>query len=428
MKRYISLMLVLAGMALLTVGVIDACYTPASWSQLQQWAAVARPGEVLQGNRELAKTGGCIWSPMHTQTEPIKFLYSDSPEYLGNSAVGKGLAYMRLTYDSQYRRDPGKDMRFGIGLNHINHAAGPQTLGILIRLVAKTQDGGQSFLNTHPATVRISKGAYGVVKQIQAFAGKQCAVHWFSAPNVPPMSCRLAPGEARLIFARTLQPDQCMNAMFDVEASNAYFVKVYVIFGNIRDDRQIAFAPYELTIGTNSGTGAYWKRLLRPQGVPVFDAANERRSNKTHFRFETVPPAPGMQYLVDETWNLRPENAAKELIRKKGGLCRPFKGDYNVEYTVTIPVRSSTGKPGWFAVVDTQRYGTFTGAIKTATGGIVEIPNGPTAQVHCNVQGEGALLDRACVASRTPTDYTFHWLLPGGSYGDQEFMLVPLKR
>ncbi|MHB9134748.1 MAG: hypothetical protein ACYDBB_27070 [Armatimonadota bacterium] len=39
---------------------------------------------------------------------------------------------------------------------------------------------------------------------------------------------------------------------------------------------------------------------------------------------------------------------------------------------------------------------------------------------------EGILLARACVTSRTPTPYTFHWLLPGGSYGDQDFMLIPL--
>ncbi|MHB9107975.1 MAG: hypothetical protein ACYDCO_13030 [Armatimonadota bacterium] len=429
-------LLLLAGLAFGMMRVAEYYYAPASWTELQHWALTAAPGDMLRDNPELGKDGGKHWTPLHTQDEAIPFLYSDAPEYLHNDTVGKALARMRLTEDAACLSHPERKMQFGVGLHHINKTVSPgnekprpETVSIVVRLLPSVSEGKQIHVSKSPATVRLVKGAYGTATGMPVFAGKQCAVNWFTRPNAKPATVTLRPGEAHAIFSYILPPDTGMNGMFDLETDNAYFLEVYVVFGQVRDFEKVAFAPYDNTIGTNCGVGPYWKRTLRPaRGTPAFDAADAHRGNKVHFRFYRFggkPPMTDMQYLVDQSWDLRPEGPGKQLIRSKGGQRRPFKGDYNVEYTVVIPVRSGTGKPARFAIVDTQRYGMFGGAAKT-NHGVVQIPRPPADLVHASTTGEGVLLDVATVSSRTPVEYTFKWFLTGGSYGDQEFMLIPL--
>ncbi|MHB9022649.1 MAG: hypothetical protein ACYC7E_00520 [Armatimonadota bacterium] len=416
--------------AIIVPRLYHAASSPESWRQLQQWAATAKPGELLRGNLEFTKDSGRQWTPQHTQAEPIKFLFSDNPEYLYNTAIGKGLAYMRLTRDPAYRHEPAESMKFGLGMMHINmtkDASGQplsQTLRVVARVERAVTDDGETFHAERAAVVRITKGACGLSTDVEAVAGRNCAVAWFDKPNVAPTSRRIAPGDAQVLFSQKLRPDEAISAMFDLEATNAFFVKIYVVFGDIADYQKIAFAPYGMTIGTNSGTGSYWKRIFRPASdVPPFDASNTRHGNITHLRYVKAPPAPDLQYLVDETWDQRPEGSGKELIKPKGGPRRPFKGDYNVEYTVVIPVRASSGKKSRFALVDKQRFGFFTGAAWTENSGLVLIPRG-SGRLYRGA--EGVLIDRVSVSSRDAVNYTFRWMLPGGSYGDQEFILVPL--
>lgn len=425
-------------LALAAVRVIADHSSPASWSQLRRWAASAQPGTLYRGNRELAAAGGTYWPAVHGQQQAIPFLFSDAPEYLHDDALGKGLAYRRLTTEARYRRESGARLPFGVGFHHINktrdtvtghpHAA---TLAIVVRLASSLREGAQTVRNSTPATVRLVHGAYGMEKGMAVFAGRQCALNWFDHPNVLPVTVTLRPGEARAIFHLRLPPETAVNGMFDLEATNAYFVQVYVVFGEVPDYARIRFAPYDNTIGTNCGAGRYWKRTLQPAaGTPAFDAADTRHANKVHFRFydhlKKISDSVDMQYLVDDTWEQRPEGPGKALVLQKGGKRRPFKGDYNVEYTITLPIKSGTGKPAWLALVDTQRFGMFAGAAKMADGTTVAIPRGNRALVRADGAGEGVLLARVCVSSRAPTPYTFHWMLPGGSYGDQEFMLIPL--
>lgn len=432
----LTLLLALGGLAFGLVQVAEYYYAPASWTQLQQWTLTATPGDMLHGNLELGKDGGKQWTPLHAQDEAIPFLYSDAPEYLGNHAVGKALARMRLTEDAAYLSHPERKMKFGVGFHHINHSVNPgngrqqaETISIVARLLPFVTNGKQTESSQGPATVRLVKGAFGTAVGMPVFAGKACAMNWFTHPNAKPATVTLRPGEARAIFRYTLPPDMGINGMFDLETDQAGLLEVYVIFGQVTNFEKVAFAPYDNTIGTNCGIGPYWKRTLRPaRGTPAFDAADAHRGNKVHFRFYRFggkPPMTDMQYLVDQTWDLRPEGSGKALIRRKGGQRRPFKGDYNVEYTVVIPVKSSTGKPARFAIVDTQRYGMFGGAVKTKNG-VVQIPRPPADLVHASKTGEGVLLDVAIVSSRTAVEYTFKWYLTGGSYGDQEFMLIPL--
>lgn len=429
-------------LALIVTRIINHLYVPAAWSQLQRWVATATPGELLTGNAELTSVDGRRCVPLRTQSTSMPFLFSDNPEYLYNESVDKGLAYMRLSRDPHVSRQP---IPFGVGFNHINDTTNPatgklqaQTISIVIRLLPAVREGSHSYVNTQKAIVHLVKGAYGVsTGKSQILAGRQCAINWFQRPNVPPTSLTLAPGEARVIFTRTMAPNASMNAMFDLDATNAFFVEVYVVFGKIADYRNIAYAPYGMTIGTASGTGRYWKRILRPApGTPPFDASDSRHTNETRLRFEKLPAEPGQQYLIDETWDQRPENSGKELIRKQGGERRPFKGDYNVEYTISLPVRAGSGVPCWFGVLLNQQptpgiggkqiSGMYTGAAQTAQGDMVCIPNDPNTLLRPGATG--VLLERACVSNRTPTENTFKWMLPGGSYCDQDFVFIPLPR
>lgn len=427
-----KMVLVVLGFIILTYAglrLYHHLYTPKAWTALQQWGRTAKPGELLKGNAELAMLDGRDLPPVHTQKDSIKFLFSDSPEYLYNDSVSKGLACMRLTDDAAYRDKPEASMPFGAGIYHINKVTDPDTLksrsisvSLVVRLMKSVTDGGKTYRNTRPAVVHLLKGAWGTSDVMPMYAGKACAMCWFTEPNIQPATILLQPGEATDIFMQVLPPNVCINAMFDLNATNAYFLRVYVVCGTVRDYDHLAYAPYGNTIGTNSGTGYYWKRILRPVGgTPPFDASNPRHLNKIYLRFVKMPP--DVQYLDDETWDLRPENAGKKLIRSKGGRRRPFKGDYNVEYTIIIPVVSCCGKPANFALVDVQRFGMFGGAAKVADQ-MVPIPVGSSTCIHTGA--EGVLLDRATVSSKTPENYQFHWFLPGGSYGDQAFMLVPL--
>lgn len=408
-----------------------ACYVPPTWTALQQWARTAEPGTLLRGNPELAVLDGRDLPPLHTQIGPIRFFFSDSPEYLYRDALGKGLATMRLTGAAADRAVPDTRVPFGVGIYHINKVVDPETkvgkpatVSVVVRAMKSVTDGGTKYVNTHPMTVHLLRGACGVSDVMPMYAGKACAMSWFTTPNVKPATLTLQPGEAKAIYTRTLQPDECMSAMLDLDATNGYYLRAYTVFGTVKDFDKLAYAPYGMTIGTNSGTGSYWKRILRPvDGTPPFDASDTSHANKTALRFVKMPPE--VQYLDDETWDMRPENGGKNLVRGKGGRRRPFKGDYNVEYTVAIPVVSRTGRPAAFAVVDVQRFGMFGGAIRTADGKLVQIPNGgPTTSIHRGP--EGVLLARGTATSKTPTEFRFHWLLPGGSYGDQAFMLIPL--
>jgi len=437
-KAILIVTLACAGIALLLLlRMKEHAAVPASWTQLQRWMAAAQLGELCRGNAELARGGGVEWVPVHGQTQAMRFLYSDSPEFLYNASLGKALARMRLTEDAAYLRNPQQAMPFGVGINHTNHATNPATgagqaqpVGIRISLAKDMRDGGRTCANNRDAVVTLCRGAYGLGARKQVYAGKQCAVNWFAHPNVPTASLVLHPGESRLIFTHNLPPHLAINGRFELTATNAYFITVAVVFGAVSPAQRLAAAPYEMTIGTNSGTGDYWQRTLQPTaGTPAFDAADTSPRNKVHFRFyvKGSDPTADMQYLVDESWDERPESLAKAQIRRKGGQRRPFKGDYNVDYTVSLPVRSSTGKPARFALFATQRYGLFAGAAKLPGGQVVEIPKGKEALLQDNAAGEGVLLDRAEVSSRTPTEYRFHWMLPGGSYGDQEFMLVPME-
>jgi hypothetical protein len=421
----------IVGLLLLGAGWgLYACYhIPKAWTQLQQWARTAETGELYTGNPQLAKLDGRALVPFHTQAGEMKFLFSDSPEYLYRDALGKGLACMRLTEEATYLLKPETPLPFGAGIYYINkvtdpdtHVGQPATVSLVVRALKTVTDGGKTHRNTRSAVVRLTKGASGESDVMPMFAGKACATAWFTRPNVVPVSVTLRPGEAKIIYANTLSPDVCLNAMLDLDATNAYYLKVYVVFETVKDYEHLAFAPYGMTIGTNSGTGNYWKRILRPvDGTPPFDPSDTRHLNKVHLRFVKMPPE--VQYLVDETWNLRPENEGKKLVRRKGGQRRPFKGDYNVDYTVVIPIRASR-VPASFALVDVQRLGMFGGAIRTSGGDVVQIPTGPTTSIHTGA--EGVLLERVRVTDLSQTEYRFHWLLPGGSYGDQAFMLVPL--
>jgi len=405
------------------------CDTPPAGAALRARVQTARPGELLTGYPELATLDGRALPPVHTQDAAIPFLFSDSPEYLYADAQDTGLAYMRVTRDALFRAQPDRRRSFGVGLYHINKVADPETrqgkpvaISLVVRAVSAVEEGAHTFRNTHPATVRLLKGAAGESDVMPMFAGKACAQAWFTRPNIPPTTITLRPGEAKAIYTRTLPPDVCLSAMLDLEATNAYFLKVYVVFGTVKHYDTIAFAPYGLTIGTNAGTGPYWKRILRPaDGTRPFDPADTRHRNKVHLRFVKMPPE--VQYLVDETWELRLENEGKKLVRRKGGQRRPFKGDYNVDYTVVIPIRASRA-PADFALVAVQRFGLFAGAMRAATGTMVDIPAGPTAQLRTGP--EGVLLERVRITTTAPTAYRFHWLLPGGSYGDQAFLLIPL--
>ncbi len=434
MTRRRKLVLGIIGVLILAVAgyyVYRNCYTPPAWTALRQWAQAAEPGALLKGNPELAKLDGRDLPVVHTQDAPMRFVFSDSPEYLYRDALGKGLATMRLTDAPADRATPGKRIPFGVGIYHINkvtdpetHAGRPATVSLVVRAMASVTDAGKTYRNTRPTVVRLLRGACGVSDVMPMHAGKACAISWFTTPNVQPATVILRPGEAKIIYARTLQPDECMSAMLDLDATNGFFLRADTVFGVVKDFDNITYAPYGMTIGTNSGTGPYWKRILRPvDGTPPFDAADTRHINKAHLRYVKQPPQ--VQYLDDETWDMRPENQGKKLVRSKGGRKRPFKGDYNVEYTIVIPVVSKSGKPASFAVVDVQRFGMFGGAIRTADGHLVQIPaGGPTTSIRTGA--EGVLLTRGTVTSKTPVEFRFNWLLPGGSYGDQAFMLIPL--
>lgn len=419
---------VLLALVLLGVWGYRNLYTPPEWRRLQAWAATARPGELLRGNGQLDELDGRVLAPWRSQQAAIPFLFSDSPEYLYNDAINKGLACMGLPVTPAARTHPEQPVPFGVGVYHINKTTDattakpqPQRLQVVVRLLRRTGDG----TNTRPAIVTLRKGAYGQSIGMPVFAGKACVQRWFSAPNVAPCRITLQPGDARPIFAITLPPETGISAMFDLDATNGAFLKVYTVFGTVTDYDRIAFAPCGLTIGTNAGTGSYWKRTLRPPpGTPAFDAADTRFVNKTHLRFTKIPKEREWQDLVDEAWELRPENFNKDFVRRKGGKVRQFKGDYNVEYTVTIPVRSSSGKSCWFAVVGQQRAGIFGGAARTDHYGTVPIPEGGRTLLKRGP--EGVLIDRVRVDSKTPVPYTFRWMLPGGSYGDHVFTLVPL--
>jgi hypothetical protein len=409
-----------------SMALFRAWHTPPAWRDLQRWAATAEPG-TLYHNPELGPVDGRVMRTRHTQDAPMPFLYSDSPEYLYADAVGKGLASMRLTVDRRYREDPRRRLPFGVGIYHINKTvdAGnrPRTerLQVVVRLL-KDVDGAR---NTRPATVILRKSARGLSAVMPVLAGKACARTWFAAGAQPPRAFTLRPGEAAVVYSVALAPDTCINAMLDLEADNAGFLKVYTTWGTVRDMNHLAFAPYGMTIGTNSGTGSYWKRRLEVlPGTRPFDAADTRHANKVQLPVVKAPPSPEMQYLVDETWNLRPENGGKVLVRSKGGQRRPFKGDYNVEYAVTIPVRNRSNRPATFALVDQQRFGLFGGAMRTPGGRVVAIPAGDTTLIR--VGSEGVLLDRVTVPPHTSRRYTFRWMLSGGSYGDQVFTLIPL--
>lgn len=384
--------------------------TPPAWRALQGWAASAEPGALLTGNAELASVDGRQWPPVRTQEADIPFLFSDNPEYLYHDSVGKGLARMTL---------PGATP-FGVGWNHINKTVQAQPLQLLVQSQAK-----------RPVTVRLLRGAYGFTTgNQQIMAGRQCAIAWFSAPNIRPAAVTLRPGEARALYTYRLAPSASMNAMCDLETSGA--VAVYMLFGKTPPPSRLRYAPYGLTIGTASGSGKYWKRVLRPApGTPAFDAANTRHGNEVRLRFAKLPPA-GQQYLVDETWEQRPENQGKTQIRAQGGGRRPYKGDYNVVYTVQLPVYARTGH-GRFAVIFNQRTtpgkdgmpikGIYTGAAKTRAG-MVPIPRAEDTLLRPSDQG--VLLDVVSVNSAQPTTYTLHWMMSGGSYCDQDFVLVPL--
>ncbi len=403
--------------------------TPPAWTALQEWVRTAQPGELLTGYPELVQLDGREMTPVHTQDDAIPFLFSDSPEYLYTDALGKGLACMRLTREATYRTQPEQRRTFGVGIYHINKVTDPETrqakpatVSLVVRALTSVEDGGVTHRNVRPAAVRLLRGAAGESDVMPMFAGKACAKAWFTHPNISPKTITLRPGEAKAVYTSTLPSDTCLSAMLDLDATNAYFLKVYVVFGRVKDYDAIAFAPYGLTIGTNSGTGQFWKRILRPvDGTRSFDPANARHGNKTHMRFVKMPPE--VQYLVDETWDMRPENEGKKLVRGKGGQRRPFKGDYNVDYTVAIPIRASR-VPADFALVAVQRFGLFAGAMQNSTGEMVEIPAGADAQLRTGP--EGVLLERVRITTTTRTEYRFHWLLPGGSYGDQVFLLIPL--
>jgi hypothetical protein len=406
MKRVllISAIVLLAGVLLWR-----ALWVPPEWRALQAWAATAQPGDLLRGNPELSRLTGRLWNPVHTQTGAMRFLYSDNPEYLYNDSYHRVLASMRLSAGAT---------AFGVGLHHINkHEAKGTPLPGRLRIVARL-----ATTAAGPATVRRVAGAYGLSYGMPVYAGRACTTAWLTRPNVPPASVTVRPGETRVLWERVLTPAQCINAMFDFTTTRADGLTIATIYGDA-DLAHPVYAPYGLTIGTNSGWGPYWKRILRPApGTPPFDAADTRPANKTHFRFEKQPPAPGTQYLTDDTWDARPDGPGKEQIRPKGGAVRPFKGDYNVDYTVEIPVRSSTGRPARFALFATQRFGMFAGAVRLADGRVVHIPG--EAGVLLKRGDEGVLLDRVTVTA--PTVYTFHWVLSGGAYADQDFLLVPL--
>ncbi|HEY3417794.1 MAG TPA: hypothetical protein VGM23_12995, partial [Armatimonadota bacterium] len=205
--RHYLLLLAIGCLAFMMSRLLDTFRPPASWRQLQHWAATARPGDLYRGNKEFSTNDGRQWTPLHTQTEPIKFLFSDNPEYLYNDAVGKGLAAMRLTRDAAYRQNPAKSLKFGVGLMHINmtrDSAGKpqaQTLRIVASLARKMDD----CSNGDKATVSIDKGAYGLSDDVEAIAGRKCAVSWFGTPNVAPVTRTIAPGETQVLFASTLR-------------------------------------------------------------------------------------------------------------------------------------------------------------------------------------------------------------------------------
>lgn len=404
---------------------------PPAWRALQQWAATAEPGTLLKGNAELEASGGKVWQSLHTQESAIPFLFSDGPEYLYPTAVGKGLASMRLSTAARYLDDATLRAPFGVGLYHINLTRDddgrglPHPLRIVARALPSASDQTRSHQNTQVATVRLLKGAYGKTNGMPVQGGKLCALHWFGTPNAVPTTVTLKPGEARTLFETTLVDPHGISAMFDCEATNAFFVQIYVTFGEVQDFENIAYAPCGTTIGTNCGSGAYWKRILRPApGTRPFNVADTHARNKIRYPFVKTPRPPELQFLVDETWDLRPETPGKAFVRTKGGQRKPFKGDYNVEYRIVIPVVNRSNQLREFALIDTQRFGMFGGAAQLPDGRMVSIPKEPTGLVHRGL--EGVLLDRVRVPAHGTMAYAFRWFLTGGSYGDQEWVLVPL--
>lgn len=415
-----AVLLVSGGLALLVACEWKNWFPPTGWSDFRQWTATASPGDLRSGCAQIIAQEGRFWTPYHTQQAPIPFLFSDSPEYLNPGTEHTVLSRMRLT---QQLVVPTHVQPFCCGIYHVNKTNQPQPLCLVVRLADTVTDGNVTRHNTQPAIVTLRRGAYGFATGKPIYAGRACALHWYGQPNAHPITLKLKPGESGVLFSQSLSVDQGISGMFDLETTNAVFLSLYVTFGNVPDVTHGVIAPYEMTIGTNSGKGAYWKRIFQPiPGTPPFDAADTRVTNITHLRFVKQPPDPQQQYLVDETWNLRQENQAKQQIRSKGGARRPFKGDYNVDYTITLPVTSHTGKPVRFAIVVIQRFGIYSGAAATADG-CVPLPRDNTALLsHAN---EGAILIARPTVS-APGRYTFHWHLSGGSYADQDFVLIPL--
>ncbi len=404
----------------------------AAWDSLQKWAMTASPGDLLKNNIQLACKDGVEWEPLHYQDEEIKFLYSDSPEYLYNDSLGKAVSYMRLTDDDKYRINSKEQMKFGIGMYHINKTEDamkqpiPNPVKIMVINRGTRNKNGNVLKNNANAEVELMKGAHGTTIGMPVYGGKECVFNWLSKPNVPTAKFTITPGKSQVIFTKMLPGDTGMNAKFDLVATNAYFLDVYIIFGDVKNNDKIAFAPYGITIGTNSGTGTYWKRKMLPEiGNLPFDPTNTNRNNKVHYRYMKYKVTADTQYLVDESWEMRPNNPGKELVISKGGKRRAFKGDYNVEYTITIPVITH-GKPAQFAIIDTQRFGLYAGAAKTPDGNVVKLPNIANELIDFDPKGEGALIARPTITGNGVSEYSFTWALSGGSYGDQDFLLIPL--